>query len=166
MQPTAEQDVRYGDASAPATPWAEVLRVLETAELFWIASVREGGRPHVTPLPAVWYQDRLHFCTGAEEQKAVNIGRNPQVSLTTGCNRWKEGLDVVVEGSAVHINDDGRLRTLADLWRSKYRGDWDFTVDHGLFHHGGGDALVFEVAPAKVLAFSKGVFGQTRFRFP
>jgi general stress protein 26 len=166
MEPTAEQDTRYGDASAPATPWADVLRILETAELFWISSVRDGGQPHVTPLPAVWCDDRLHFCTGAEEQKAVNIARNPQVSLTTGCNRWKEGLDVVLEGAAVRVTDDSRLRTLADLWRSKYQGDWDFTVDDAMFHHGGGDALVFEVAPAKVLAFSKGVFAQTRYRFP
>jgi hypothetical protein len=166
MEPTAEQDLRYGDPSVPATPWADVLRILETAELFWISSVRAGGQPHVAPLPGVWYGDRLHFCTGAEEQKAVNIARNPRIALTTGCNRWNEGLDVVVEGAAVNVSDNARLRTLADLWRSKYQGDWDFTVDDGQFHHRGGNALVFEVAPTKVLAFSKGVFAQTRYRFP
>jgi hypothetical protein len=136
------------------------------AELFWISSVRDGGYPHVTPLPAVWYEDRLHFCTGPDEQKAVNIARNPRVALTTGCNHWKEGLDLVVEGTAVRVTDVSRLRALADLWRSKYHGDWDFTVEDGMFHHdGGGDALVFEVAPVKVLAFAKGVFAQTRYRF-
>ena len=34
-----------------------------------------------------------------------------------------------------------------------------------MFHHDGGDAIVFEVAPVKVLAFAKGVFAQTRYRF-
>jgi hypothetical protein len=119
----------------------------------------------VTPLPAVWYEDRLHFCTGLEEQKAVNIARNPHVALTTGCNRWKDGLDLVVEGTAVRVTEDGRLHTLADLWRSKYHGDWNFTVADGMFHADVGGAAVFEVAPVKVLAFAKGAFAQTRYRF-
>ena len=166
MEPVVEQDVRFGDATAPPTPWAETLRVLETSELFWISTTRSNGRPHVTPLPAVWHEDRLHFCTGPDEQKAVNIGRNTWVALTTGCNRWKEGLDVVVEGTAARVTDEGRLRVLADLWREKYHGDWDFTVGDAMFHEpGGGEAIVFEVAPVKVLAFAKGVFAQTRYRF-
>jgi nitroimidazol reductase NimA-like FMN-containing flavoprotein (pyridoxamine 5'-phosphate oxidase superfamily) len=167
MEPVAEQDRRFGDPESPPTPWADVLHVLETAELFWISTVRADGRPHVTPLPAVWSDGRLHFCTGPAEQKAVNIARDPHVALTTGTNRWKEGLDVVVEGSAVPVTEDARLRTLADLWRTKYQGDWDFGVDRGMFRHGdGGSAVVFEVAPAKVLGFAKGRFAQTRYRFP
>jgi general stress protein 26 len=166
MEPVPEQDIRFGDPEGPPTPWADARRVLETAELFWISTVRVDGRPHVTPLPAVWYDDRLHFCTGPQEQKAMNIARNPRVALTTGCNLWKEGLDVVVEGTAVRITDEPRLCGLADLWRSKYQGDWDFTVEDGLFHHeDGGSAVVFGVAPVKVLAFSKGLFAQTRYRF-
>jgi general stress protein 26 len=166
LQPVVEQDARFGDPESPPTPWPDALHVLETAELFWISTVRSDGRPHVTPLPAVWHEGRLHFCTGPAEQKAVNLARNPHVALTTGSNRWKEGLDLVVEGNAVLVTDDSRLRTLADLWRSKYHGDWDFAVEDGMFRHGdGGSAVVFEVAPTKVLAFAKGPFAQTRFRF-
>jgi nitroimidazol reductase NimA-like FMN-containing flavoprotein (pyridoxamine 5'-phosphate oxidase superfamily) len=167
MEPAPEQDIRFGDPASPPTPWGDVRRVLETAELFWISTVRRDGRPHVTPLPAVWHDDRLHFCTGPAEQKAVNLARNPHVALTTGTNRWKEGLDVVVEGSAARVTEDRRLQALADLWRSKYHGDWDFTVADGAFHHeDGGTAVVFAVAPIKVLAFAKGRFAQTRYRFP
>ena len=165
MEPISEQDIRFGHPDAAPTPWTEVLRVLETAELFWISTVREGASPHVTPLPAVWYDTRLHFCTGPGEQKAVNIGRHPQVALTTGNNRWHEGLDVLAEGAALRVDDDSRLSALADLWRSKYHGDWSFSVKDGMFHHNGGSALVFEVAPVKVLAFAKGAFAQTRYRF-
>ncbi|MEY2430546.1 MAG: hypothetical protein QOC92_271 [Acidimicrobiaceae bacterium] len=166
MEPVPEQDVRFGDPASPPTPWSGVRRVLETAELFWISTVRRDGRPHVTPLPAVWTDGCLHFCTGPAEQKAVNLVGNPAVVLTTGCNQWKHGLDVVVEGRAVQLTDDARLRTLADLWRTKYHGDWDFAVEDGMFHHeGGGSALVFKVAPTKVLAFAKGEFAQTRYRF-
>ena len=166
MEPVPEQDIRFGDPESPPMPWADVLRVLETAELFWISTVRSDGRPHVTPLPAVWHDDRLHFCTGPAEQKAVNLAQNPHVALTTGSNRWKEGLDLVVEGNAVQVTDEARLRTLADLSRRKYHGDWDFAVENGMFRHeDGGSAAVFEVAPTKVLAFAKGQFAQTRYRF-
>ena len=54
-------------------------RLLETAELFWISTVRTDGRPHVTPLPAVWLDDVLYFCTGPGEQKAVNLAANAHV---------------------------------------------------------------------------------------
>ncbi len=166
MDPSPEQDIRFGDPDAPPTHWAEAVRVLETAELFWISTVRGDGRPHVTPLPAVWSENQLHFCTGPGEQKAVNIARNPRVALTTGCNLWKEGLDLVVEGTAVRVTDETRPRALAEGWRSKYHGDWDFAVEDGMFHHeDGGSAVVFEVIPTKVLAFAKGVFAQTRYRF-
>lgn len=165
MDPTPEQDARFGEPNAPPTRWADALHVLETAELFWISTVRSDGRPHVTPLPAVWFEEQLHFCTGPDEQKAVNIAGNPRVVLTTGCNLWKEGLDLVVEGTAVRINDETRLGTLAHLWRGKYHGDWDFSVRDGMFHEDGGSAVVYALSPAKVIAFAKGRFAQTRFRF-
>ena len=158
-------DQRFSEADVPPTPWSRVESVLESAELFWLSTVRSDSRPHVAPLPAVWHERRLHFCTGADEQKAINIQRNPRVAMTTGNNRWKEGLDVVIEGTAVRIDDDLRLQVLADLWRSKYSGDWDYEVRNGLFIHGDGEALVFEVPPLKVLSFAKGRFAQTRYRF-
>jgi nitroimidazol reductase NimA-like FMN-containing flavoprotein (pyridoxamine 5'-phosphate oxidase superfamily) len=165
--PVTTLDTRFSESDAVAIGWDETRQALEAAELFWISTVRRDGRPHVTPLPAVWSEGALHFCTGPDEQKAVNIAGNPQVVLTTGRNEWKRGLDVVVEGEAVRVSDDTRLRALADLWRSKYHGDWDFAVENGMFHHeDGGSAVVFEVAPAKVLAFAKGRFAQTRYRFP
>jgi nitroimidazol reductase NimA-like FMN-containing flavoprotein (pyridoxamine 5'-phosphate oxidase superfamily) len=165
MDPQPELDPRFSEPDAVPTPWPEVRAVLEQAELFWISTVRRDGRPHVVPLPAVWSDDALHFCTGAEEQKGVNLAADPRCALTTGTNTWKVGLDVVVEGSAEQVTDEGALRALAQLWYSKYDGDWDYEVRDGAFHHQGGAALVFQVAPTKVLAFSKGTFAQTAFRW-
>lgn len=71
--PVTELDTRFSDPAAVATPWEDVRRAIERAELFWISTVRADGRPHVTPLPAVWVYDALHFCTGATEQKGVNL---------------------------------------------------------------------------------------------
>jgi hypothetical protein len=84
----------------------------------------------------------------------------------TGCNRWDEGLDVVVEGDAVRQTDQGILERLAAAWTTKWTGQWQFQARDGSFHHPqGGEALVFSVTPAKVLAFAKGTFGATRHRF-
>jgi len=75
-EPVTTLDRRFSDPEAVATGWDETRRVLETAELFWISTVRVDGRPHVTPLVAVWLDDALHFSTGATEQKAANLRGN------------------------------------------------------------------------------------------
>jgi len=164
-EPTTDLDARFSDPNATPTSWDDSLRTLEAAELFWITTVRADGRPHVSPLVAVWLDGALHFCTGAEEQKAVNLRTNPRVILTTGCNQWERGLDVVVEGDAVQVTDDGTLQKLADRWRTKWDGRWHFEARAGSFHHDAGAALVFSVAPAKVLTFGKGTFTHTRHQF-
>ena len=112
--------------------------MLENAELFWVTTVRPDGRPHSTPLVAVWLDDALHFCTGETEQKAHNLATNPNVLLTTGDNGWKGGLDVVVEGAAVRVTDDALLGRLAEAWREKWDGQWQFEARDGAFHHGDG----------------------------
>jgi general stress protein 26 len=163
--PATTLDTRFSDSDATPTSWDDAERVLETAELFWITTVRADGRPHVSPLVAVWLDNAIHFCTGGTEQKALNLRSNPHVILTTGCNSWDAGLDVVVEGDAVQVTDDAMLQRLADAWRTKWDGRWQFEAREGAFHHEAGEALVFAVVPTKVLAFGKGTFSHTRHRF-
>ena len=166
--PVTELDSRFSDPAAVAAGWEETRRTLTDAEMFWICSVRADGRPHLTPLVAVWFEGALYFCTGDAEQKAVNLRGNPHVILMTGCNRWQEGLDVVVEGNAVPVTDEAVLRSLAQAWAAKWDGQWQFQVHDGSFADqgdGDGRVLVFKVAPAKILAFAKGAFGQTRHSF-
>jgi general stress protein 26 len=164
-EPKTELDSRFSDPDSSATTWDEARNALASAELSWITTVRADGRPHVTPLVAVWHDGALHFCTGADEQKAVNLRANQHVVLTTGCNGWQDGLDVVVEGDAEQVTDDATLRRLADEWRTKWDGQWQFEARDGRFHHESGSALVFAVTPTKVLAFGKGPFTHTRHRF-
>ena len=164
-EPTTRLDARFSEPGAHPTSWDETARLLEQAELWWITTVRADGRPHVTPLVAVWLGGALHFATGADEQKAVNLRANPHVVLTTGCHRWDDGVDVVVEGDAVAVTDDETLRRLADAWRTKWDGRWDYDGRDGALHDDHGSALVFAVAPSKVLAFGKGTFTHTAHRF-
>jgi general stress protein 26 len=164
--PVTQIDARFSDSDTVATEWDETRRALEAAELFWICTVRADGRPHLTPLVAVWLDDALYFCTGETEQKFLNLRGNASILLVTGCNSWDHGLDVSVEGTAVPVTDDDLLWRLAQEWAGKWDGQWQWDVRDGSFYHkGGGAAFVFRVAPSKVLAFAKGNFSHTRHVF-
>src|SRR5215475_1350918 len=87
------------------------------------------------------------------------LSRNPHVILTTGCNHWNIGKDVVVEGDAVQLTDNDALERLAKAWTRKWDRQWQYEVREGAFHHkDGGAAIVFSVRPTKILAFRKGTF--------
>jgi general stress protein 26 len=170
--PVTAIDTRFSDPDSSGTTWEVTRRVLESAEMFWVTTVRKDGRPHVTPLVAVWLDGAIYFCTGGGEQKAVNLGGNAHVVLTTGCNDWAQGVDVTVEGRATRVTDAPLLERLAERWAMKWDGRWNFVTGDGCFHHGGESngpreqILVFSVTPNKVLAFSKGEFSQTSYRAP
>ena len=172
-EPVAELEPQFSSDDADPTAWAEARESLERAEVYWLSTVRPDGRPHVTPLLAVWLDGALYFCTGPDERKARNLARNPRCILTTGCNAL-EGLDLVVEGDAVRVSDEARLRRVADLYESKYGEAWRFVVRDCAFYHDPeslrgedpGEALVYEVAPSTAFGFGKGeTFSQTRWRF-
>jgi general stress protein 26 len=169
QDPVTELDPRFSGPDTSATPWADTEAVLEDAQLSWLTTVRADGRPHVTPLVAVWLDGAVHFCTGPTEQKAVNLAGNPNVVVTTGCNSWDQGLDVMVEGPATRVTDGATLQRLAAAWATKWDGQWRYEVVEGGFANehadpGDGPVLVFAVQAAKVLAFGKGTFTHTRYR--
>jgi general stress protein 26 len=113
----------FSDPGATATPWAQARGVLDKAGVFWLSTVRPDGRPHVTPLVAVWVDGSLYFCTGPDEVKAKNLARNARCILTTGCNAFRKGLDVVVEGEVGVVTDEALLRRLVAIWKRKTASD-------------------------------------------
>jgi general stress protein 26 len=160
-----ELNAAFSSPDAKPRQWREVVAVLTSAEVFWLSTVRRDGRPHVTPIPAIWLDGALHFCTGAHEQKSRNLEHEPRCVLTTGSDRLWTGFDVVVEGTAERVVRRTTLERLAELWQTKL--DWTFGVaEDGFRDPEGRVAVVFGVSPTKVLAFGKGEpFSQTRFRF-
>lgn len=173
--PATELNHRFSSNDATPTEWAAGAQLLEDAEVYWLSSVRPDGRPHVTPLIAVWMNDALFFCTGQDERKAANLAHNAQCAVTTGCNTLNEdGLDVVIEGTAARETDEDILRSVADAYVAKYGEGWRFVVHDGAFRHASVapddadpiDAHVYRIAPLKVFGFGKGTtFSQTRWRF-
>ncbi len=166
--PTAELHAGFSTRDATATDWAQGRRRIDEAEVFWLSTVRPDGRPHVTPLLAVWHEDAMYFCTGRHERKAKNLQHNAQCILTTGQNGL-DGLDVVIEGRAVEVGDEAELGRVADAYESKYGAH--LTAPEGTWSGLGdtmraGEALVYRVVPTSILGFAKGEqFSQTRWRF-
>ena len=171
--PTTELDPQFSEPDAAPVGWDEARTQLERAELYWLSTVRPDGRPHVTPLIAVWFEGALHICTGPEERKARNIRSNVHCVVTTGCNTLHEGLDVVIEGDAIRVNNNARLQRIADTYEAKYGQEWHFTVHNGAFHHtpdpssepDTGAAFVFAIAPTTAFGFGKHPYSQTRWSF-
>jgi len=165
-EPTPSFDPRFSDPAAGPAAWHDVQRVVADAELYWLATVRADGRPHVTPLVGVTVEGYVHFVTGFGEQKARNLQHEQRVAVIMGTNAWTVGTDVVIEGAVVRVTDTAALSHIADAYDAKYGGAWHFEVGDGVFHHGeASDAAVFRVEPSKVLAFAKDPHGQTSFRF-
>jgi general stress protein 26 len=163
-EPIAELHPGFSQPEAAAPEWAEAADVLAKTEMFWLSTTRGDGRPHVTPLPAIWDDGTLYFCAGDGEQKSKNLAANPACVLTAGKNEFRAGLDVVLEGMAVRVTERSRLERLAALWLAQL--DWPYTVGDGVFNDGRGHiGLVFAVRPVKVLAFGKNPYSQTRYSF-
>ncbi len=145
--------------SAP-TPWAAGLEQLRVADTYWLSTVRPDGRPHVTPLIAVWHAEALWFATGPDERKAKNLADNPSCVLTTGRSELVEGaLNLMIEGLAEQATDDAELEPVATAFADKYpTGPRDFAVRDRAFsdRDAGGRVLVFRVRPARGRGFRKG----------
>jgi nitroimidazol reductase NimA-like FMN-containing flavoprotein (pyridoxamine 5'-phosphate oxidase superfamily) len=170
--PRTNLDGRFSTRDAAALPWKEAEQRLRDAGVFWISTVRPTGRPHVVPLIAVWVDGALYFSTSEDEQKAKNLATNSRVSVTTGGNSFAPGLDIVVEGEAIAVSDDAKLRRVAEAFVAKYGEGWRLPEGAG-----GGGILVFEVTPTKAFGFGRGElvaggpwsagarYNQTRWRF-
>jgi nitroimidazol reductase NimA-like FMN-containing flavoprotein (pyridoxamine 5'-phosphate oxidase superfamily) len=167
--PFAEVDERFSSPGVSALPWTDAERQLRDADVFWLATVRPEGRPHVVPVIAVWLDGSLYFSTGEGEQKAVNLEDNDRVSVMTGSSDLDDGSDVVVEGRATVVTDVTERPRIADAYEAKYGDGWRLPDLEGV--------VVYEVTPAKVLGFGRKAgrigppsgrgerFNQTRWRF-
>jgi general stress protein 26 len=155
-QPVTELDQRYSSEGALALPWRDASAMLESAEIYWLTTIRPENRPHTTPLIGAFFDGAFFFYTGKGERKQMNLEANKAVVVTTGCNSYHGGIDIVLEGDAELTTDAAIFAKIAEHYRRKY--DWDFAPDE--------NAEVYRVAPVTAFAFGKGEpFSQTRYRF-
>src|SRR5580698_1695182 len=109
----------FSSPNATPTEWSQARDELASAEVYWLSTVRPDGRPHVTPLLAIWLEGALYFCTGPDERKAKNLSEDRHCVLTTG-HSTLDGLDLVIEGTAESVTDLAELGRVASTYESKY----------------------------------------------
>ena len=112
----------FSEPGSTPTSWVVGLEQLRERDTYWLSTVRPYGRPHVTPLIAVWHVEALWFATGPEERKTKNLAENPSCVLTTGCSDLADGaLDLMIEGRAEQVTDDAELEQIATRFATSTR---------------------------------------------
>ena len=139
------------------------LPVSDSASHFWIATTRPDGRPHMAGIGLVWDGGKFYMATGARTQKGRNLAHDPRCMVSIAA----PGVDIVAEGKAEIIRDEGELQRIAEL----YSG-WGPEVRDGAFWHeysapsaGPPPWDVYEITPTTIYAVATAEpNGATRWR--
>lgn len=132
-------------------PWEYAEARLAKSRNYWICTARPDGRPHSIPVWGSWTEGALYFGTAPTSRKALNLARNPALSV-----HLESGDDVVIlEGTAVEVRDPAMFRKIDKAYRAKYQ-----TPLHP-------DAVLYCVRPRVALAWTEKGFikDATRWEF-
>ena len=95
---------------------------------FWLSTLDEDGRPHMTAVGAFRDGWPLLLLRRARSRKIRNIERDPRCAFGVAIH----GYDVALEGRARRVTDDAELQRLAKVFA---RGGWAPAVAEGGFTH-------------------------------
>ena len=93
---------------------------LDDETIVWLATVRPDGRPHLTPIWFVWFDERFWICTGRDAVKTRNVIENPRVALSLQSGT----APLVAEGRAT-VHARPYPAAVVDAFASRF--DWDIT---------------------------------------
>lgn len=165
-QPRTSLGASFSAPGAEAMPWAATERALRRIQKYQLCTVRRDGRPHVTPLLAIWAFGAMWFTTGDGEQKAENLRANPRCALTAGTGTLT-GMDYIIEGTASPVADPVTRESVATAFEEAY--GWQLTREDGTWYRLGdavrtGKVGLYRVRPEKAFAFAAGSeASQTRY---
>lgn len=139
-------------------PWDWARERLRDALVYWIATTRPDGRPHVMPIWGAWLDDTFLFEGGPDTRRARNLRTNAHAVV-----HLEHGNDVViVEGVADLMPDPAPEleRRLMDGF-AKYQASHDYTPDPANWRGGG----IRRIRPITVFGWSDYPVDTTRWRF-
>lgn len=148
----------YGAAKKPLL-WSEIDRLLVEARVYWIATSRPDGRPHVVPSDGIWLDGVLYFGGSSETVHMRNVRETGRAAVHIG-----DGLTeaVIVEGRAGDETPERDVaERLAEANNTKY-ADYGFTMKPETYLESGVTALHAE----RALAWTRFPEDATRFTFP
>lgn len=147
----------YGKATKPMA-WSEADRLLTESRVYWIATTRPDGRPHVVPSDGVWLDGALYFSGAPQTVHMRNVRTTGHAVAHVG-----DGLSaaVMAEGSVADEKPDRDIaQRLADANNSKY-ADYGYNMTAESYIKSGVTAL----RARRVLAWTKFPENATRFVF-
>jgi len=135
--------------------WPDVEKRLESAPVYWIASTRPDGRPHVIPRDGTWLDGGLYYGGSAQTVHHRNITHNPHVVVHIG-----DGHEAIIVEGTVEIEKptEEMAERLADEMFAKYPQYG--RLEPSLYRGG-----VSVLRPRRVLAWTSFAENATRFRF-
>jgi hypothetical protein len=88
----------------------------------WLTTIDPDGKPHVTPVGALWIEGAFWFQTGDGTRKAKNLVGDPRCSLAVATHDF----DLVVEGEAQKVTDTKPVAMMAEAFAAQ---GWPAEVD-------------------------------------
>jgi general stress protein 26 len=135
--------------------WADIEERLREATVYWLASTRPDGRPHVIPRDGMWLDGGLYYGGSPQTVHYRNISRNPNVVVHIG-----DGHEAIIAEGAIEIEkpSEEMAKRLSDESFAKYPQYG--RLDPNLYMGG-----VSVLRPQRVLAWTNFTENATRFRF-
>jgi Pyridoxamine 5'-phosphate oxidase len=105
-----------GDNTAGLLPWSWAQEHLEASHIYWLATTRPDGRPHVMPVWGIWADQSFAFSTGSRSLKARNLAASPWCVVTSEDTAEA----VIVEGATTMVDNPLAIARLSEVYAAKY----------------------------------------------
>ena len=141
--------------------WADVEERLERAPVYWMATTRPDGRPHVVPRWGVWIDRRFWYDGSPDTVHVRNLTQNPACAL-----HLEDGTQaVIVEGMAAPSEPPtpDLAISLSDAFKAKY-AELGYSPEPDAWSRGDAGGLVV-FRPHKAMAWFDFPGDVSRFTF-
>jgi hypothetical protein len=138
----------------------QIVSILKEGQDLTLATLRPDGWPQATTVSYASDGTTIYFGTGANAQKARNVGRDDRVSVTVtlGYPDWNSIRGLSLAGRARRITDPAEMARIGGLFMAKFKPE----MLSQAVPADAGDMALFQITPTvvSVLDYSKG-FGHT-----
>ena len=127
-----------------------------------MATQREDGWPHVTPIWYLWENGRFNLTLGNSRRHLANIRRDPHVTMCVDVDPRVEDpsktpRSAVCFGLAELVTDDARVREMSEKILTRYLGPMPPEFEEAVWFEG---RTVVVIEPQRWLAWDQGKASQ------
>jgi hypothetical protein len=136
----------------------------ESPRTSWLATTLPDGRPHLMPLIAFWIDGALHIVAGEGTRKARDLLADGRCVIGMSSTTLPS-IDLVVEGHADPLTDDGAVRRIAvelreNGWPVEAKGNKVYGPNAPTA--GPPPYTIFRLVPSKIFGLP-GMYGMEQF---